>query len=268
VTSELQPKPLEKPAPHRRGFRARAHAPNQPGQGAFSSRALAASLVLHVTLLGTVGLSSVLARSSSGGGREQSILFARSNEEPDATGTYLRPDQLPIDETSPELHELMRELWKTELTDAPPELDEPATPKFPAPEPSLDHYWAPALSELDEPLEPEPQTEQVTGEAVPELEPERPEVSDEPEPLLLRAPPPPYPSLASRMSWEGTVHCLIRVAPDGSVESVVVERSSGHAILDEAALEAIRTWRFEPRSDPGELHHKVTFRIAELPNQV
>ena len=241
MTTELQPKPLENSAPHRRGFRARAHAQNRSGESAFSSRAIAASLVLHVTLMGAVGLSSVLAQSSAGESSEQSILFARSNDDPQLTDSHVRQKPPPIDEASPELHELMRELWKLEFRDTPPELAEPAAPKFPAPEPSLDDYWAPALSEIEEPLEPEP--------------------------LLVSAPPPPYPSLARRMNWEGTVQCLIRVAPDGTVESVVIDQSSGHVILDEAALKAIRKWRFEPRSEPGELLHKVTFRIAALPNR-
>ena len=261
MTSELQPKPLEKPVPHRRGFRARVHAQNRSGESTFSSRALAASLVVHVTLMGTVGFSAALARSNASGGSQQSILFARSSDDPDLTGSHLRRERPPINEASPELHELMRELWKTELADTAPEFGEPAAPKFPAPAHSLDDYWAPPLSEFEEPLVPERQAEGASGEPEPKLEPVLREVTAKAEPLVVSAPPPPYPSLAKRMNWEGSVHCLIRVAPDGTVESVSVDRSSGHAILDEAALKAIRKWRFEPRTERGELLHRVTFRI-------
>jgi protein TonB len=38
----------------------------------------------------------------------------------------------------------------------------------------------------------------------------------------------------------------VRVRPDGTVVEATVRRSSGYAILDEAALEAVRRWVFVP----------------------
>jgi protein TonB len=36
------------------------------------------------------------------------------------------------------------------------------------------------------------------------------------------------------------------VQADGLVSSVVVQESAGHPDLDQSAVEAVRTWRFEP----------------------
>jgi protein TonB len=36
------------------------------------------------------------------------------------------------------------------------------------------------------------------------------------------------------------------VTEQGRVEGVQVEQSAGHADLDQAAVEAVRRWRFEP----------------------
>jgi protein TonB len=92
-------------------------------------------------------------------------------------------------------------------------------------------------------------------------------VADEPAvatPVLVEAPPPRYPRLSVRAGEEGTVRCRIAIAPDGTVTSVTVETSSGFRRLDEAALAALRAWRFVPRSEDGvavaaEIVHPVTF---------
>lgn len=63
--------------------------------------------------------------------------------------------------------------------------------------------------------------------------------------------PPRYPGAASRRNWEGRV--VLRVAVDvfGAVTAVTVITSSGHELLDQAALEAVSAWRFEPAHDSG-----------------
>ncbi|HLU40385.1 MAG TPA: TonB family protein [Planctomycetota bacterium] len=72
-----------------------------------------------------------------------------------------------------------------------------------------------------------------------------------------RNPPPAYPWLARRRGWEGTVVVQVRVDADGAVGAAAVVRSSGRAALDEAALAAVRTWRF--RGGPGETSVEVAF---------
>ena len=43
----------------------------------------------------------------------------------------------------------------------------------------------------------------------------------------------------------------MRITEQGRVEEVQVERSAGHADLDESAREAVRRWRFEPARRSG-----------------
>lgn len=256
------PPPL-KPAPHQRGFRARVHARRAPGESAFSQRALAASAVLHVALLGSVGFTSVVAGPGESGRRSQSIAFAPPGALEAERDRRSRSDPEQVPEHSPEQAELMRELWKPDLREAPEEPEQLAAPEFRTPSPARDEW--PELSALLEesvpPREEQPPVEELLRETpppAPEPEASAPAVA----PLLLSAPPPPYPALARRMSWEGTVHCLIELAEDGSVAAVTVARTSGHATLDEAARRAILAWRFESGTGERRLTHKVTFRLS------
>lgn len=57
--------------------------------------------------------------------------------------------------------------------------------------------------------------------------------------------PPIYPRTARRRGWEGKVRLRVRVAETGRVLAVRVDRSSGHGLLDHAALDAVRNWRFQ-----------------------
>ncbi len=62
----------------------------------------------------------------------------------------------------------------------------------------------------------------------------------------LGNPSPPYPPLALRRMWEGRVELIISVTPEGTAESVKVKRSSGHEVLDDAAVETVSKWKFVP----------------------
>jgi len=57
---------------------------------------------------------------------------------------------------------------------------------------------------------------------------------------------PEYPALAIRRGYEGTALLRVRVLEDGRVEVVEIKESSGYRILDEAAMKAVRPWRFTP----------------------
>ena len=74
--------------------------------------------------------------------------------------------------------------------------------------------------------------------------------------------PPRYPLLARRKGWEGTVVIEIHVSGSGRVEQARVEKSSGYAILDGAALGAIRSWRIALNS--GQEEADLRFRIPVI----
>lgn len=62
----------------------------------------------------------------------------------------------------------------------------------------------------------------------------------------LRNPAPAYPLMSRRLGEQGSVLLLVRVGADGSAERVQVRQTSGFPRLDEAALAAVRNWRFVP----------------------
>lgn len=62
---------------------------------------------------------------------------------------------------------------------------------------------------------------------------------------------PTYPQLARLRGYQGVVVLFVEVLVDGRVGQVGIRRSAGHEILDRAALEAVRSWRFEPGRKEG-----------------
>ena len=61
------------------------------------------------------------------------------------------------------------------------------------------------------------------------------------------APPPPYPAEAARRRFEGTVVLRVLVDVDGTPLEVLVQESSGHRALDDAARKfVLARWRFRP----------------------
>jgi protein TonB len=68
---------------------------------------------------------------------------------------------------------------------------------------------------------------------------------------------PDYPLAARRRGQAGTVVVLVHCDRDGAVQQLQVLRSSGHALLDAAALAAVRHWRFA--NGPGQCEQPVTF---------
>ena len=55
---------------------------------------------------------------------------------------------------------------------------------------------------------------------------------------------PVYPELARKMNLVGSVKVEVVVAPNGTVKDAKVV--GGHPVLANAALEAVKKWRFEP----------------------
>jgi protein TonB len=63
--------------------------------------------------------------------------------------------------------------------------------------------------------------------------------------------PPPYPSDAAERRETGTVVVIIHVAANGYAAGVDVAESSGFRSLDQAAVNAVRKWRFQPAMKEG-----------------
>ena len=68
---------------------------------------------------------------------------------------------------------------------------------------------------------------------------------------------PEYPEIARKMGLTGTVRLQIVVAPSGMVKDTKV--IGGHPILVNAAVEAVKKWRYE--SGAGETTKTVEFKF-------
>ena len=62
----------------------------------------------------------------------------------------------------------------------------------------------------------------------------------------LNNPAPDYPAMSRRIGEEGRVLMKVLVSADGTAEDVQIEKSSDSERLDNAAIQAVKRWRFIP----------------------
>lgn len=141
----------------------------------------------------------------------------------------------------------------------PKVVPQPPEPPKPEPKPKIQRQAEPAPRPLLPP-QPEPAQEPVAMAPPPAPAPAPPPAPEAPaksipEPVLeaprfnaayLNNPPPAYPLAARRRGIEGRVLVRAEVQTDGSCSRVEMKASSGSDLLDQAALEAVRKWRFVP----------------------
>lgn len=83
---------------------------------------------------------------------------------------------------------------------------------------------------------------------------------------------PSYPPSSRRMGEEGTVRLRILVDARGMPQDVQLEKGSGFARLDAAAIEAVKRWRFVAATNAGQAisawtQVAVTFRLTSQNSQ-
>jgi periplasmic protein TonB len=84
-------------------------------------------------------------------------------------------------------------------------------------------------------------------------------------PRPLFAPDPEYSEEARKAKYQGTVVLTLVVGPEGKAHDIRIARSVGMG-LDEKAMEAVRTWKFEPARKDGQavavlINVEVSFRL-------
>ena len=84
-------------------------------------------------------------------------------------------------------------------------------------------------------------------------------------PRAIYAPDPEYSEEARKAKYQGTVVLWCVIGPDGRVHEVRVQRSLGLG-LDEKAIDAVRTWKFDPAKKDGQpvavqINVEVNFRL-------
>jgi protein TonB len=62
---------------------------------------------------------------------------------------------------------------------------------------------------------------------------------------------PEYPPRAKEQGIEGWVELEFTISPVGTVEDAVVTRAKPRYVFDQAALRAVRKWRYSPRTEGG-----------------
>ena len=87
-------------------------------------------------------------------------------------------------------------------------------------------------------------------------------------PSYLRTTQPRYPTAALRRRQEGSVLLRVTVAADGHPSRLSIQHSSGYPVLDQAAVQAVSEWVFEPaRLDAkpvqSEIEVPVRFRLED-----
>ena len=105
----------------------------------------------------------------------------------------------------------------------------------------------------------------------------QPAVQEETTPPLYQAaylnnPPPNYPLAARRRGIEGTVLVRALINEDGNCHEAVLSKSSGHEMLDQSALAAVRSWRFIPAKHGVQTVSSwvlvpITFRLSKQNEQ-
>ncbi len=103
-------------------------------------------------------------------------------------------------------------------------------------------------------VQPAPLAEQAAAAAVPAATtPASVPVASEPDykAAYLNNTPPVYPLTARRKGLQGRVVLHVEVLADGGCGQINIHQSSGYAMLDNAALETVKTWRFVPARQGG-----------------
>lgn len=141
-----------------------------------------------------------------------------------------------------------------------PPLPEPTPPPpEPTPEPVPEEIvTAKESPEVAQPT-PEPPpiatpapTPKPTPQPKPRAEKPKPAaVVNVPKPVVIQNTPPSYPEIARRNGWEGRVLVRVEVSAEGRPLSTAIAKSSGYGVLDQSALRAVKSWRFQPRTIAG-----------------
>lgn len=84
-------------------------------------------------------------------------------------------------------------------------------------------------------------------------------------PRVIYAPDPEFSEEARKAKYQGTVILWVVVGTDGRIHDVRVQRSLGMG-LDEKAIEAVRTWKFDPARKDGipvavQVNIEINFRL-------
>jgi protein TonB len=199
--------------------------------------AFCASVTVHAAILGVASVTMVA--------------WHEPTLEPEGTVTALtlvaapeiykepppRPDNAtPVAPPVPAVPEIVRPLEPVKLTapveQAPPTIQASApAPVAAAPPQSV------IIDARGDGSSPTPGADTSTVQAQPGIKAEA---------NYLANPVPSYPLLARHRHQEGLVLLTVTVTPQGRPASITIKQNSGFPLLDDAALQSVRNWEFQP----------------------
>ena len=183
--------------------------------------------------------------------------------------------------TPPDAPPVLVELMQSQPT--PKTIEQPVAKPIPVP-PRPQPVAAPAPTPQPQPLPSKVTTPTEVAQAAPVAPVSAPTAPTPPAPTRVEAPPTPappspapapvvtapsktdvsipasysasnqkpiYPNMSKRLGEQGTVVLRVLVKADGSAGEVEVKSSSSYPRLDQAAIDAVKTWRFNPAKIDG-----------------
>lgn len=121
------------------------------------------------------------------------------------------------------------------------------------------HKTAPALLPVHEQVAEQPspaavepqQAAAVAPAGVAAAMPAIPDTEPDYKASYLNNPSPTYPMVARRMGLQGRVVLNVEVLASGMCGEINIQKSSGYTMLDNAALQTVKSWRFVPARQGG-----------------
>lgn len=233
-----------------------------PSWPRFASIALASSIAVHAAVILAMWGSRSSAPADSLALRSGRASVALQMTLPSAARPAPKPMEIEVTAVDAETPEPLRatedrparERADVEPARAPDPPDDPAS-ELTRPPSSTTPRAAQQLTAM-----PQVQPEQVRHRRRRPLTPPPPSTSsplavavsdpgverETPEPLSSNRPP-VYPLEAVAARAAGTTRLRVTISDEGAVVALEVKQSSGWSVLDQAALSAVATWRFEPQ---------------------
>jgi len=133
-------------------------------------------------------------------------------------------------------------------------------PEPPTPEPPRESKVKPVVQQTPEPVRSTAPSTMPVAETTPAPSPPVQTTQAAPSPIVteprfdaayLNNPAPVYPNMSRRLRETGMVQLRVRVDSAGLPTNVVLAKSCGYSRLDDAALAAVRRWKFQPATRDG-----------------
>lgn len=165
-------------------------------------------------------------------------------------------DPVPVDIIQPTIQGVIV-MAEPEAAPPPPEPPPPPPPeKKPEPKPKPKPKPVPKAPPSERAVkapepEPTPSPPPVEKPAEPKPAAPAPVLPPRADAGQISNPAPAYPSLSRRLREEGLVVLEILILTDGSVGEIKLKASSGFKRLDDAAINAVKRWRYQPATQGG-----------------